>query len=1360
MNDLNPSRKLAARPRAGCSLALFLLAGLLAVVTPLRADNPPTYLFQIDASAVPGGLGFSPSFVALDSSNNVYVTDDNGNRVVKFTVGGTYLTQWGSFGSSNSQFSYPYGIAVDSSNNVYVADFDNNRVEKFDYLGNYLTQWGSYGSGNGQFYGPLGIAVDSHDDVFVSDNHNARIEKFNRNENYFEQWGSFGSGNGQFGYPQGVAVDSNDNIYLVDNYNNRVEKFDNLGNYLTQWGGYGSGNGQFNGPLGITVDSSNNVYVADSGNSRIEKFTSQGSYLAQWGSYGSGNSQFSGPNGVAVDSSGNYVYVTDFNNQRIQVFANNANIIPPFITQQPATNQNVAAGMNVIFSVGVVGPAPLAYQWTSNNVAVPGATNATFTLTNVSLSDSAVYSVLVTNRFGSALSSNAVFTIVPADEVPPTYLFEIDASAVPGGFGFSPSGVAVDSSRNFIYVADSGNFRVVKFAGNGTYLTQWGVPGGGYLAGIAVDSGNNIYVANNGNNRVEKFDSHGNYLTQWGSYGSGNGQFFGPLGIAVDNSNNIYVVDNNNNRVEKFDRNGNYLTQWGSSGSGNGAFNGPYGIAVDNGNNVYVADFRNSRVEEFDSNGNYLTQWGSSGSGNGQFSAPYGIAVDSSNHVYVTDDNNNRVEKFDSNGNYLTQWGSSGTGNSYFYNPEGIVLDNTGNFIYVADSGNSRVQVFVNNINLVPPIIMQQPTNQTVFAGINVTFSAGVIGAAPLAYQWILDDVAVPGATNATFTLTNSSPFDAGTYSVLVTDRNGSVLSSNAVLEVFTAMAITQPASGISATGAVLNGSVMVGLDQTVAWFEWGTDTNYGNIAGATIVPGNNGSNNISSILSGLSVNLYHYRLAAVNDFGIDYGDDQVFTLGFRPTATTLAAVNSANGSTLNATVNPNGWDTTVYFHWGTTALTNVTPGIDIGSSAVPLNASSLITNPAPAIFYSYEVVASNSLGVTVGQPVPFILGPWSIASVPNTNNWDAMASSADGTKLVAVNFASGPAGAIYVSTNSGASWTITSAPLGTWETVASSVDGTKLIAGGGGGYGTKVGPICTSTNSGATWITNNAPIANWQCVASSANGNKLVAVDLIDRSIYASTNSGAIWNRLMNAPSQYWYSIASSADGNKLVAVSGGYSTSANVIYTSANSGATWTLRSTSVGYWTSVASSADGNNLVAVGGGFSGHTGPIYTSANAGVTWHPTTAPSKNWINVASSADGTILAAAAVTNASGSAIYISTDSGTTWKPGGLPLSLSWESLAFSADGAELVAGAGYPQVGGIFYLRTTPAPKLNLSVSNNQPLLSWIIPSLDFTLQQSPDLMNWTNVMNSPVLNLTNLQNQVVLPPPGGNGFFRLLH
>ena len=91
------------------------------------------------------------------------------------------------------------------------------------------------------------------------------------------------------------------------------------------------------------------------------------------------------------------------------------------------------------------------------------------------------------------------------------------------------------------------------------------------------------------------------------------------------------------------------------------------------------------------------------------------------------------------------------------------------------------------------------------------------------------------------------------------------------------------------------------------------------------------------------------------------------------------------------------------------------------------------------------------------------------------------------------------------------------------------------------------------------------------------------------------------------------WTSITSSADGTKLAAVVSGGS-----IYTSADSGATWTEQ-TAAGsrYWSSIASSADGTKLAAVV-----ESGSIYTSADSGATWtEQTAAGSRGWQSIASS-------------------------------------------------------------------------------------------------------------------------------------------
>ncbi len=85
-------------------------------------------------------------------------------------------------------------------------------------------------------------------------------------------------------------------------------------------------------------------------------------------------------------------------------------VIDPVITGQP-TNMAVASGATASFSVGVIGTSP-AYQWFCGGAPIVGATAAMLTLTNVGIKDGTNYSVLVSNSFGSAISSNAVLTVV------------------------------------------------------------------------------------------------------------------------------------------------------------------------------------------------------------------------------------------------------------------------------------------------------------------------------------------------------------------------------------------------------------------------------------------------------------------------------------------------------------------------------------------------------------------------------------------------------------------------------------------------------------------------------------------------------------------------------------------------------------------------------------------------------------------------------------------------------------------------------------------------------------------------------------------------------------------------------------
>src|SRR5437016_5705893 len=119
----------------------------------------------------------------------------------------------------------------------------------------------------------------------------------------------------------------------------------------------------------------------------------------------------------------------------------------------------------------------------------------------------------------------------------------------------------------------------------------------------------------------------------------------------------------------------------------------------------------------------------------------------------------------------------------------------------------------------------------------------------------------------------------------------------------------------------------------------------------------------------------------------------------------------------------------------------------------------------------------------------------WAQTGAPS-NNWSAIAVSANGSKWAAAAGGQFYNGQIYVSADAAVSWTLTAAPATNWTSVASSADGSNLVAvawGSSGGI-LNSGPICVSSNSGGSYFITNFS-RTWLSVASSADGQKLAAV-------------------------------------------------------------------------------------------------------------------------------------------------------------------------------------------------------------------------------------------------------------------------
>jgi hypothetical protein len=356
----------------------------------------------------------------------------------------------------------------------------------------------------------------------------------------------------------------------------------------------------------------------------------------------------------------------------------------------------------------------------------------------------------------------------------------------------------------------------------------------------------------------------------------------------------------------------------------------------------------------------------------------------------------------------------------------------------------------------------------------------------------------------------------------------------------------------------------------------------------------------------------------------------------------------------------------------------------------------------------------------------------WSKTSAPLSPL--SLGMSADGKIILALPSTTKP----VISTNWGQTWAnVTNSPP--WGAVrqrgvAVSADGTTIIATLSSNT-TAQSWVFITTNYGGNWTRTTVLSSNnfGLTVACSEDALNIIA-GIANGPICFSTNAGANWNT-SSVPHADWVSVASSASGQRMAAVVNGGN-----LYFSTDFGATWTPTNLPAQSWNSVCLSSDGNW---VGATSTFHT---YISSNAGANWITN---NLNGQAIACSANGSNWVIA------GAQVYTSNDGGVTWSTN---LSTAqWFDAAVSADGCEfMVAGDG-----GVWAGRTTPSPQLNIHSAGGNVALSWLVPSTNFVLQQNSDLASadWVSVSNSPVLNFTNLQNQVSLSTSPGNTFFRLI-
>ena len=260
----------------------------------------PRKQFGKPVKTYPGLKGMG---VAFNSNNEMVFTEYDGDIVVVDRFGNHLLR----IEKSQHGFQQLFGIAVDESDNIYVTDSHSNTVFKFDKLGTKVKELSIATN-----FIPRGIAV-SGDKLIVGDECSCQLLLFTRDLEFVKTTHILK------GRPVGVACDQEGKIYVCDIDSNCIKVLSAQGEHLYSFSQKGSPTLTLDSPHSICIDSKF-IYVSEWGSSYcVSIFTKDGKYITSFGGAENGDVKFSSPAGQAIDCDG-FLYVCNFGNDCFQVF--------------------------------------------------------------------------------------------------------------------------------------------------------------------------------------------------------------------------------------------------------------------------------------------------------------------------------------------------------------------------------------------------------------------------------------------------------------------------------------------------------------------------------------------------------------------------------------------------------------------------------------------------------------------------------------------------------------------------------------------------------------------------------------------------------------------------------------------------------------------------------------------------------------------------------------------------------------------------------------------------------------------------------------------------------------------------------
>jgi hypothetical protein len=344
-----------------------------------------------------------PWDVAVDAAGNRYIASFGGNVIRKVfagtgiitTICGTGVPGSGGDGgqATSAQLNGPIGVCVDNSNNVFITEYNGNRVRRIDGSSGVITTIigtgtsGYNGDGPGistQLSAPWGIAVDPSGNVYFTEWYTQRIRKWLVSTSSVTTLagtgiqGYTGDGgpalSGTIYNALDIALDQAGNVYWAEYSNNVIRKLTVGTGVISTVAGTGlngfNGNGipattaQLSGPAGVVIDLASNIYISEYGTSRIRKVTAGTGLISAVAGSGSGgfsgdggpaiSAQVYNPGGLAGNNSTGDLFISDVTNNRVRSI-NNIFLVcspPPMPTNVTSPgNQVICSGSSASLSV-------------------------------------------------------------------------------------------------------------------------------------------------------------------------------------------------------------------------------------------------------------------------------------------------------------------------------------------------------------------------------------------------------------------------------------------------------------------------------------------------------------------------------------------------------------------------------------------------------------------------------------------------------------------------------------------------------------------------------------------------------------------------------------------------------------------------------------------------------------------------------------------------------------------------------------------------------------------------------------------------------------------------------------------------